>query len=409
MPGVQTLQREASVRPRARVSRPWRTEWSWWLAATAVYLVSRIPAIAGFLAARTAEGHPPSLLEAQRRWDGWWYLYIAEFGYPGELNLPGRPSYGPWGFFPAWPMVIRFTARVLDLDYVIAGIVAASVFGVALALVLRRFAAHFVGDRKALVVVALFFFWPGAVVLSLPYTEAAFLFFAVAALDALVRERWLVASLATFGACCIRSTGIALFAAFGLQLLLLTRRWWVSRVGTGLERGTALPWRAALPLVAGAAGIALTFGYAYVRTGRALIWFDAQEQWNQVLDFGVPLYGGFATAVAGPTPDRPHLLVMLASLTLFVALSAAGRRFWRVLPWPVIAYAVVLLALALLYSNVGPRPRMLLPVVPFFVVAALVLTAWRARLVVPVALVGFAGLSGLYAFAVMYQALHVVA
>jgi len=109
-----------------------------------LFVLSRVPAIIGFLAAQRAEGVPVSLVAAQQRWDGWWYLYLAEFGYPSDLNLPDRPNYGPWGFFPTWPMTIRVVSRVLHVDHAVAGLVVASVFGVALALVLRRFAARFV-------------------------------------------------------------------------------------------------------------------------------------------------------------------------------------------------------------------------------------------------------------------------
>lgn len=393
----------ALLRSRVSVSTARNELWTSWLAVVVLFVLSRVPAIIGFLAAQRAEGVPASLVAAQQRWDGWWYLYLAEFGYPSDLNLPDRPNYGPWGFFPTWPMIIRVVSRVLHVDHAVAGLVVASLFGVALALVLRRFAARFVGDRTALVVVALFLFFPGAVVLSLPYTEAAFLFFAVAALDALVRERWVIASLAVFGACCIRSTGVAVLAAVVVQLVIVGRRWWMS------EPRRAAPWLAALPLAAGAVGFALSFGYAYVRTGRPLIWLEAQRQWNQTLDFGVELVSRFGGAIVGTEPDRINYLVMLASLVLFVVLVALGIRFWRVLPWPVIAYAVVLLGSVFLYSNVGPRPRMLLAIVPLFVLVGLAVTAWRPRIVVPIVLVAFAALSGYYAFTIMYTPFHVTA
>jgi len=393
----------ALLRSRVSVSTVRSELWTSWLAVVVIFVLSRVPAVIGFLAAQRAEGVPASLVAAQQRWDGWWYLYLAEFGYPSDLNLPDRPNYGPWGFFPTWPMTIRVVSRVLHVDHAVAGLVVASVFGVALALVLRRFAARFVGDRTALVVVALFLFFPGAVVLSLPYTEAAFLFFAVAALDALVRERWVLASLAVFGACCIRSTGVAVLAAVVVQLVIVGRRWWMS------EPRRAAPWLAALPLAAGAVGFALSFGYAYVRTGRPLIWLEAQRQWNQTLDFGVELVSRFGGAIVGTEPDRINYLVMLASLVLFVVLVALGIRFWRVLPWPVIAYAVVLLGSVFLYSNVGPRPRMLLAIVPLFVLVGLAVTVWRPRIVVPVVLVAFAALSGYYAFTIMYTPFHVTA
>jgi hypothetical protein len=252
--------------------------------------------------------------------------------------------------------------------------------------------------------VALVMCWPVSALLSLPYTETAFLLCAVAALDALVRERWVVAALAVFGACCIRSTGVALLAAAAVQLAVVVHR----RRTAGRPAGPVVPWAALLPLAAGAAGFAVSFAYAAARTGRPLIWLDAQEQWGQRLDLGAESVRRFGRLLQGTEPDRWHVLVLALSLGLFALLALAGARSWRLLPPALWAWSAVLLALALLYSNVGPRPRMLLPVVPVFLLASVALARWHPAVRVAV-LVGLTGLSFAYAVVVMTQALHVVA
>jgi len=377
--------------------------WKTWLIVFGIYLASRIPALVGFAIAQHAESKPFSFLATQHRWDGWWYLYLAEFGHPDQLNIPDRPHYGPWGFFPAWPLMIRVVAHASRLDYEVAGAVVTMVFGVALALVLRRFAARYVGDDRALLVVTLFLFFPGAVILSLPYTEAAFLFFAVLALDALMRERWIIAAVAVFGAASIRSTAVAVLVAVGVQFILVVLRWWENR------DQSRFPLLAALPAVTGVAAFCLTFWYAFERTGRPFIWLEAQRQWDQTLDFGIGLIPKIAAAFHGREPDGSFYLVSFASLILFVILVIASIRYWRILPLPVIGYALALLGSILLYSNVGPRPRMFLSVVPLFVPLSIGVTRWRSWVLPAVTLMIFAGLSVLFAFAILYTPLHVTA
>ena len=377
--------------------------WKTWLIVVGIYLASRIPALIGFALAQHAESKPFSFLATQHRWDSWWYLYLAEFGHPDQLNIPDRPHYGPWGFFPAWPMIIRVVAQAVSVEYAVAGAVVTLFFGVALALVVRRFAARYVGDRRALLVVALFLFFPGAVILSLPYTEAAFLFFAVLALDALMRERWIIASVAVFGAASIRSTAVAVLVAVGVQFILVVLRWWEDR------HHSRFPLLAALPAVAGVAAFCLTFWYAYERTGRPFIWLEAQRQWDQTLDFGMGLIPKIGAAFQGTEPDGSFYLVSFASLILFTILVISSIRFWRILPLPVIAYSLALLGSILLYSNVGPRPRMFLSVVPLFIPLSIAVTRWRSWILPTVTLMVLAGLSVVFAFVILYTPLHVTA
>ncbi|MBF4459495.1 hypothetical protein [Pseudoclavibacter sp. VKM Ac-2867] len=161
--------------------------------------------------------------------------------------------------------------------------------------------------------------------------------------------------------------------------------------------------------VAGAAGIAIPFGYAWYRTGDPLIWFSAQRQWNQRLDFGTELIARFGKAVLGTEPDRVHYLVILASLLVWLGLLVWAARSYRVSPLPALAYTGVTIALALLYSSVGPRPRMLQAAFPVFVALGASAIATRPVILKWGALAALLCMSGIYAFFIMHVPAHVTA
>lgn len=198
-----------------------------------IYLATRVPALIGFAAAQRTAGEPISVLAAQERWDGWWYLYLAEYGYPDGLTIEGRDGYGPWGFFPAWPMLIRFVARVGIEDYRLSGLILSTLCGIALTIALYRLASNWTDHRAALWTVTLFLASPGTVVMALPYTEALFLLLAVVAIDAMVRGQWWLASAATLGACSVRSTGFAIVVAGIVAYALQLRDWRRKPAGSG--------------------------------------------------------------------------------------------------------------------------------------------------------------------------------
>jgi hypothetical protein len=114
-------------------------------------------------------------------------------------------------------------------------------------------------------------------------------------------------------------------------------------------------------------------------------------------------------AIAGTEPDRYFYLVSLASLILFLALVAGSIRFRRVLPLPAIAYSLALLGSILLYSNVGPRPRMFLSVFPLFLPLSIAVMRRKPWIVLAAVLSIFTALSILFAFLIMYAPAHVTA
>lgn len=372
------------------------TNWlvSWWFRAAIVFLLTRVVFVSGFAAAQLAMDRPVSIHDMLVRWDGWWYLFLAENGYPSELTLPDRPDYGPWGFFPTWPFSIRGLHVVSGLTFDTSAVVLTLAFGLGFVLVSRMLAAEFFGDRAADFSVWVICLFPGSIALTLPYTEPFFLFFAALALWSMRKAHWGLCAAAVFGGCLTRSTGVALIAACGVLLIMsLIRR-----------RG----WGPIFPVIAGGLALLLVGGFAYVRTGNPLIWLEAQRQWNQKLDFGRDLMHWFFVDIPARTNDHYHYVVMLVSLCLAIAIVLLGLLGRGRMPVEIWVYMSVLAFSVLAYSSVGPRPRMILGMFPLLLLVAVPVSrwAWPVRAIV---IGAFAALSAVYSFVIMYEPLHVTA
>ncbi|MUN07036.1 hypothetical protein [Agromyces luteolus] len=359
-----------------------------------VFLVTRLLFVAGFALAQAAMGRPISVGQMMVIWDGWWYTHLAEHGYPPDLTLPDRPRFGPWGFFPLWPWTIRLFDLVLPGGAVIAGTVAATVFGFAFLALVRLFTAQLFGDGAADAAVVLIAVFPGSIALALPYTEASFLFYVAGALLAARHDRWGLVALAAFLACATRSTGIAL--VIGLVVL---------GIAAFARRRDVRPWLAS---AGGVAGLALVVVFAWIRTGDPLIWFAAQRQWDQRFDFGVGLVEGFFVILPDAGAEYHAYAVMATMTVVFIILVALAAPLVRRLDLLEITYSVVVIGMVFAVSNVGPRPRMILAMLPLLILASARAHALGrgAALVLGTA---FAVLSVAIAFATMFEPFHVTA
>lgn len=382
------------------------------------WLLGRVLTITGFAIAQHAQGQPAGWAQLAARWDGEWYVMLARDGYPPTLDLPGRPFYGPWGFFPFWPWTIRALSAILGDHPLVAAAIATAAYGLLVTAAIWA-AAYLVGGRRvALASTALFSVFPGTLSLTMPYTEGSFIFWSIVALLALstaqtapdaataqlesaVRPWWLtgLAAAAAFMACGTRSTGLALVVAVVAHALVK----WVW--------GRRLPWGHLPVIVAGAVGVVIDFIYAAHRTGDPFIWRRAQAQWNQVFDFGHGLLVAFTQTVPAHGPDYRHWAVMLVMTVVLCAAVVLAAVSWRRIPLTWWIFAVVMLALVLLWSSVGPRPRMLLALFPVFIAASMTLLRWRIAGWILIAAIGAVAAIGTvaYAFAVFYVPWHITA
>ena len=354
--------------------------------------------VAGFVLAQHREHVPVSWSGMLTRWDGFWYVYLAGHGYPRTLLIPQvNAHYGPWGFFPFWPWTIRAVHDVTRLGYAPAAGVLVTVLGVALVLAVRYYATGLYGERAGDAAVVVVSFFPGTLALSMAYTEAGFLLWAVLTLILLERRRGGLAALTTFLACATRETGATVLLAAGVAGVVAVAR--------------RRQWSMLAPVPAGLLAFGLTAWFARRRTGDARIWLKAEKSWNQVLDFGRGTYTEFTSDIPHRVADWRAYTVQLVMFAVTLVLLGLALPRLRRLPLSSWVYLLSTGFAVLAYSNVGPRPRMILALFPLLVAAAATLRGDRRRGQVAVCVYVLLAVPLTFAmsYATMYVPYHVTA
>lgn len=328
------------------------------LAPALVYLAVRQVGLLVLAWMSSANG--VSVLDALTSWDGQWFLGLAAGGYgevPGELtDASGRrlPE-TPLAFFPGYPAAIAAVALLPGVGEIGAALAVSTVSGVALAYGLMRLAGCLAEGspefryRAGLLLVMLVAAAPMGVAFSMAYSEALFCALAVWALVGLLRGQWLLAGTCCAAAGLVRPTAGPLVAAIGLAAVVAVAR---RRAGWRVWAGAALA-----PL-----GLLGYLGYVAARTGELGGWFALQRRgWDSAFDGGVSTlrFSRDALASAGSVLGVVTVALLAGAVVLLVA--CAGQ-WWRTPAWPLLVYAVGVLAMDLGSNGLmNSKARLLLP------------------------------------------------
>lgn len=334
---------EPRARPRIDFKQLWRP--------TVFFVASRIVVVFAFVAAAAA--HPKlSFHNAASKWDGGFYFHIANLGYPNYVP----PVKSVLAFFPGYPLLIRWVEHLFGIHAYTASGIVVFVFGLigtcGVWFLTRELSDVDSADRATL----LFAFSPGSFVLSMAYTEAVFVVFAVGTCWALVRRRWVTAGIIGACAAATRPDGLALvLAAAGAAYVAIRTR---------------NEWRALLAIVISAGGFVAVQIYFWAHTGDALAFFHAERNgWHQGTTFVgtevADIRAIVRAANRGGAPDWNHI-VTLAGFVLFVGVVVALIR-WRP-PVELILFAVGMGFFAFISTRVGFRPRTFLAAFPLSMV-----------------------------------------
>lgn len=354
---------EATAAPRAGAAA-WVSRYA---RPLALFAISRLVVLVAALPAafRSDPGVGPwpdlpggsALARVFLQWDGAWYVWIADRGYPTASQFQHHLS--DVAFFPLFPAIVRGLAAVTHLPLVDAAIVVAMVASAITALLLWELTARLVGERHANRAVALFVFFPGAFVLSMAYAEPLMLAATAACLLLLLDRRWVLAGFAGAVATATRPNGVAIVVACLVVALVavLRRREWSALAAPALSL----------------CGIGSFFVYLWIRTGHATAWFQSERMmWHDHISIGAPIVRRIAGAITSPPTslDSGRLNDFIADVGIvFVVLALVW--VWRA-GWPlaVRAYTVAALVIPSISNAVGPRPRMLLAAFPLAALGA---------------------------------------
>ncbi|MDQ2723636.1 MAG: hypothetical protein M3Y19_10085 [Actinomycetota bacterium] len=328
------------------------SRWFLPLAAAAVYVLIR--AVGFAVLYWYAAAHDSSVSAALTKWDGHWFLGIADYGYRGvPLDLVDafgrRTDATAFAFFPGYPSLVAAVAWLPRVSVFGAALGVNVVSGTVAAVGLGRLGRIITGSsRIGLLLVVLFAAAPMGVVLSMTYSEALFCALSVWALNGVLEQRWMLAGVCAAFAGLVRPTAAALALAVVLAAVVAIVR----------RCGGWRPWVAALLAPLGLLGY---LGWVGWQTHSLFGWFTLQSTgWNSAFDGGVASWRYLVHEIGAPgrLMEVASVLIVLAGVGL-VALGVAAR-----MPWPVLLYGVGVTIMAVASNGLMPsKPRLLLPAV----------------------------------------------
>lgn len=411
-----------------------------WLLGAAALIPKDSPAITPESPQTTVPASDPTTYDKLGLWDGGWYVEIAENGYPDELVMvsPQQDESAPLAFPPLYPMLMRLL-HLAGMPALSAGLLITAIAGVAALVGVYAVARDLVPPRAAALTALLWAAGPMTIVLSMAYSEALFIALAAWAIWLVRRGWWLTAGALALLSGLTRSTGLAVGVAVAVAAFaawrsarpggvsVRERGLKPARDGEPLSRGAtggdagdgsrpdggprpdggavgpAARWRLVAASVLGLLGVPLWWAYVAIVSGRVDGWFAAQEFfWGSRFDFGesvvvsgwrmLTFQGSFPPLVRGVY--TASALAMLAAGTLLVLLLAEAWRRRRDVTagwWPVAAYAVVLVLLAV--GSAGfpqSKIRFLVPMFPLLLLPGRALA--RSSTAAQAAVIGAAAL-----------------
>lgn len=304
-------------------------------AAWPVFVATRVGVLVVGLLAVFAIGYPPpgdaplrmyqsELANLPVRYDAGWYADIAVNGY--RLATHATDYQQNFAFFPAYPLLMRYTSLLVGRDVILAGMLIsfASFFG---ALVfLFRLARESMDEERAATAVALLASYPFAVFYSAPYSESLFLLAMLGAWYHYQGNRLWPAAFWGLLAGLARPNGC--FLSVPLGLMALAPLWRDGRLRRPEAGWASIADRLAVAAMPGI-GMLIYSAFIYQLTGDPLQWAKLHAAWGRS-------YVALDTFVATQVEQVQALGLygVTASRTPDV-INAAGVAFALATAWPV--------------------------------------------------------------------------
>ncbi|HVL63902.1 MAG TPA: mannosyltransferase family protein [Actinomycetota bacterium] len=347
----------AEERPSGRDLSPWWTALTIALLTRAVFLVVAWAA-AWYLTSSGSRPEPSGLLDVWHRWDAVLFQRVAEFGYTDP-----RTDAHATAFFPLFPMLMK-GVHALGVPWTAAGMLISTVATVVALAFLYRLADEEIGGEAGRRAALYLSFFPTAVFLVAPYSEALFLAGAIPAFYYARRSRWHLAALPTAVAVASRAAG--LFLLFGLVWEFVRTRDF--RLDNALRAMVALAI-GLIPL--------LTYGAYLARTKGSPFYFFTDQRLGWHRQFTDPVSSFTNTWRAAADPNNAANWRFAWSIEILAAGAGVALVLWALSrrEWGYAAFMGTTLASLMTSTWYFSVPRMLLSFFP----AALFLAAASAR------------------------------
>jgi len=328
-----------------------------------VYAVARLVAFIGdlFAAHINYGGHVTGPMTA---WDANWYLRVAQIFYPAHAAMVnGQLTYGPAGFEPLFPALIRLLMFVSLTPFEAATVISLSAGAVATILV-WRLGSVLVDEEVGRIAAVFFVLFPGmGVVWGILYCECLAFALVAASLLLMAHKRWVWSGI--IGALATATSPMALplvLAAVAAAVAALRRR----------EKLTPLATVFLVPL--GFVGYVVYLGLRY---HDILFWWHQQNKaWGAQVDFGRSLLRLLWNPFSGGYQGRGWM-EWIGVVAVAVAIAAIVKAR---LAWPGSAYCLGVFIVALVSNQLGFKPRFVAWAFPALIALAVVTRrrGWQA-------------------------------
>jgi hypothetical protein len=317
------------------------------------------------------------------RWDGSWYLAIAQHGYLGVpqdmLDLYGRHNpTTPMVFFPGYPELVSWAATVLGHNYTAAGLAISTIAGTAAAYGVARLARRYTNSpRTTIAMVVLFAAAPMSIVYSMTYPEALLCALTAWALVGLSERKWGIAGLCTAAAGYVSPMAAPLIVAVVVVALI------------DLVKNRAR-WEAVAAILMAPAGMLGYLLWVASTTGRGDGYFVVQRQgWGSGFDFGRATAQWF---IHTWSTDRSAFTILTTWIVVAAVVLLVGAR--HRMPWQLWLFAGLALIFILGSSGIQwDKARLLLVAFPLLLPIAITVARQRTSTMTLLLLVfTFAGL-----------------
>lgn len=299
------------------------------------------------------------------RWDGGWFLRIAQHGYD--------PPHFKTAFFPLYPLLLRIVAWPLGGRYVLAGMLVSLLACATAAVLLYELVGRVLDEDDARRSVVYLLVFPAALFLGAVYSESLYLALAIATFLFATRRNWLAAGIVCGLAILTRSAGVMLLPALALLA------WQTADRRRALMRAAiALPIAALWPVyLAITFSDPLVFAHAQGNFERHLsrlgplggLWYGAVAAWDALVE----LFGNRTQAIDPHLPAY-HAALNLEQLVFAALIIVLGVIAWRRLgaAYGVFTLGSMLLPLATPTDDLPllSSPRFALGTFPIFIALA---------------------------------------
>jgi Gpi18-like mannosyltransferase len=207
----------------------------------------------------------PHWLSPFANWDSGWYLSIAEKGY-AYLNAGSTTSVV---FFPFYPLLIRYLAKLLAIDYLLAGLIISLVTIVVAVWYLLLLIKMDYSETIAWQTIIFLLIFPTAIFFSFVYTESLFICLVIMSFYFARQQRWAIVGIIGFLASLTKPWGIIILIPLLFEYLQTINFSWK-------KINKEIWFLAIMPL-----GTLIYMQFLKMKFGSYLLFMSGQKLWHQ--------------------------------------------------------------------------------------------------------------------------------